>query len=92
MSEIPELDAWLDRVATTVGCPREGVDVQALLDVARDVAHNQVRPGAPTSTFFVGYALGLWEAQQSAPVTSEAREAKLRELSALIQHLALASN
>ena len=34
------------------------VDVQAILDVARDAAHSVVRPAAPVATFLVGYAAG----------------------------------
>lgn len=90
-TDIPGLDEWLDRVAATVGYQPDGVDVADLLNVARDVAHHQVRPGAPTSTFLIGAALGVWEEQQRAagsPVTSQQRSAKLHELSLAVQELA----
>jgi hypothetical protein len=34
------------------------VDVAALLDLARDAAHNVARPAAPLTTFLVGLAAG----------------------------------
>ena len=94
MSETEELDKWLSLVAKELDCSAEGINTQALLDVARDVAHNQIRPGAPTSTFYVGYALGMWEQQKGAegsPPTAEEKDAKLEELSQRIQKLALES-
>lgn len=88
----PELSHWLTRVASTLGVSAEKIPVGDVLDVARDVAHGQLRPGAPTSTFFIGYAVGLWEEQQrsagSAPTATE-RAAKVHELSIQIQKLAL---
>lgn len=94
MSETEVLDQWLNSVAEVLGCSTEGVNVQDLLDVARDVAHNQIRPGAPTSTFYVGYALGLWEKQLSSTgvtPTAEDKQAKLHELATQVQKLALGS-
>jgi hypothetical protein len=35
------------------------VDVNAVLDLARDAAHQVERPAAPVTTFLVGYAAGL---------------------------------
>ena len=35
------------------------VDVQLLLDVARDAAHAVDRPAAPVTTFLLGYAVAL---------------------------------
>lgn len=88
----PQLAAWLERVASELGVSAEAIPVADLLDVARDVAHGQVRPGAPTSTFFIGYAIGLWESQQlaagSQPTLAD-RAAKVHELSLQIQKLAL---
>lgn len=94
MSESEKLEQWLSLVAQELGCFPEGINTQALLDVARDVAHNQIRPGAPTSTFYVGYALGIWEQQKSAEgstPTAEEKHSKLLELSRRIQKLATES-
>lgn len=50
------LDEWLAALAERLGLDPAGVPVGALLDVARDVAHNVARPAAPLSTFLVGLA------------------------------------
>lgn len=52
------LEAWVSDLATELGLELGIVDVQALLDVARDAAHSVVRPAAPLATFLVGYAAG----------------------------------
>lgn len=89
-SEAQALNLWLNRVATELDCPVEGIALDDLLAVARDVAHNQIRPGAPTSTFFIGYAMGMWEQALTdggmAPRADD-REAKLHKLSQQIQKL-----
>jgi hypothetical protein len=50
------LDDWLAALAGKLGLDPADVPVGALLDVARDVAHNVARPAAPLSTFLVGLA------------------------------------
>lgn len=85
------LESWLNQVADVLECSTEGIPVTDLLDVARDVAHNRVRPGAPTTTFFVGVALGRWEEQQrllGRTVTAAQRSEKVHELSVIVQNLA----
>lgn len=52
------LEAWVNSLADELGLELGEVDVQALLDVARDAAHSVVRPAAPLATFLVGYAAG----------------------------------
>ena len=49
------LDDWTTALARELGVELP-VDVPALLDVARDAAHNVARPAAPVTTFLVGYA------------------------------------
>lgn len=49
------IDKWVDEVATALGVDLE-VDINGLLDLARDAAHNVARPAAPLTTFLVGYA------------------------------------
>jgi hypothetical protein len=89
-----DLEKWIDQVSAELGCDVHGVETVHLLDVARDVAHHQIRPGAPTSTFVIGVALGRWEQERitagSAPTTAE-RADKLRHLCAQVQQLALTS-
>lgn len=52
------LDRWVAALSAELSVELEDLDVQALLDVARDAAHSVVRPAAPLSTFLVGYAAG----------------------------------
>ena len=53
------LDAWVAALSRELDVDPGDLDVQALLDVARDAAHNVMRPGAPLATFMVGYAAAL---------------------------------
>ncbi|WP_144268228.1 DUF6457 domain-containing protein [Demequina sp. NBRC 110055] len=53
-----QLDVWVEALAGELGIDTAVVDVQALLDVARDAAHAVARPSAPLTTFLVGYAVG----------------------------------
>ncbi|MDN4476534.1 DUF6457 domain-containing protein [Demequina sp. SYSU T00192] len=52
------MDQWVAALATELELDLGQLDVQALLDVARDAAHSVVRPAAPLTTFLVGYAAG----------------------------------
>ena len=52
------LDEWSDRLARELGVDPGAVDVDTLLAVARDAAHNVARPAAPLTTFLVGLAAG----------------------------------
>ncbi len=48
---------WIEAVRRELGSAGD-VDVQAVLDVARDVAHNVQRPAAPVTTYLLGLAVG----------------------------------
>jgi hypothetical protein len=52
----PELDDWARRLIAALGLDLEQVDIDLILDVARDSAHAITRPAAPLTTFLVGYA------------------------------------
>jgi hypothetical protein len=53
------LDEWAELAAAELGVEQPDADAQRLvLDVARDVAHNVLRPGAPLSTYLLGVAVG----------------------------------
>ncbi|MGC5165595.1 DUF6457 domain-containing protein [Luteimicrobium sp. DT211] len=54
-----ELDDWLQALADEVGFDPADVDVEAVLDLAGDAAHNVVRPAAPLTTYVAGYVIGL---------------------------------
>ena len=46
-------------LSTELGVAIPEVDVQQLLDVARDAAHAVDRPAAPVTTYLLGYAAAL---------------------------------
>lgn len=51
------LPSWSARLCDTLGLDLD-VDIDAILDLARDAAHQVERPAAPVTTFLVGYAAG----------------------------------
>jgi hypothetical protein len=53
------LDEWVGAAAAELGLGSVSAEDQRLvLDLAREVAHNTVRPGAPVSAYLVGLAVG----------------------------------
>jgi hypothetical protein len=76
MSSVPEpvpqppgpdrLQSWVARVRAELELPT--VDVTALLDLARDVAHGVARPAAPVTCFLVGLHAGRAIAAGADPV------------------------
>lgn len=56
MSELPPIEAWVAHVCAELGVDRDAVDLRALLDMTRDVAHGVDRPAAPVTAFVVGMA------------------------------------
>jgi len=74
------LDAWLIEACTALGIDPTVIERDAILDVARDVAHNVARPAAPLSTFLVGVAAGARGGSADA----------VREAAATVTRLALA--
>lgn len=53
------LDEWALEVRRVLHLDTDvGVDVDLLLDVARDTAHTIARPAAPLTTFLIGIAAG----------------------------------
>ncbi|MDI6099155.1 DUF6457 domain-containing protein [Actinoplanes sp. NEAU-A12] len=53
-----ELDDWVAEVSAELGLESAEVPVKEVLDVARDVAHNVLRPGAPVTAYLLGLAVG----------------------------------
>lgn len=49
------LQEWTDTVQEALGTEIE-VDIDLVLDLARDAAHSVARPAAPLTTFLLGYA------------------------------------
>jgi hypothetical protein len=59
MADDELLDAWIESLCAELGLPEEAAGLRAvLLDLARDAAHNVMRPAAPLTTFLVGLAAG----------------------------------
>ena len=52
------LDDWVTRATGALGVPPDAVDVRAVLDLAREVAHGVDRPAAPVTAYLVGVAVG----------------------------------
>ncbi|GAA2680002.1 DUF6457 domain-containing protein [Actinoplanes palleronii] len=53
-----ELDRWVAAAGAELGVSPGDVPVTSVLDVARDVAHNVLRPGAPVTAYLMGLAVG----------------------------------
>ena len=53
-----ELDAWLAAASAELGLQPGDVPAKVVLDVARDVAHQVLRPGAPVTAYLLGVAVG----------------------------------
>ncbi len=53
-----QLDAWVAAAAAELGLDPRDVQTRRVLDVARDVAHQVVRPGAPVTAYLMGLAVG----------------------------------
>ena len=53
-----ELEAWVAAAARELGLEPGDVQTKAVLEVARDVAHQVLRPGAPVTAYLMGVAVG----------------------------------
>jgi len=52
------LDRWIEAACAELGVDRVNVDERAILDLARDAAHQVDRPAAPVTAFLLGLAVG----------------------------------
>jgi hypothetical protein len=52
------LDEFVEAACAALGLDPQEVPRDMVLELARDVAHNTVRPAAPISTFLLGLAVG----------------------------------
>jgi hypothetical protein len=52
------LTEWTEELCTTLGIEPE-FEPDAILELARDAAHQIDRPAAPLTTFLVGFAAGM---------------------------------
>lgn len=75
-----DLYGWVDLLVAELGVAPDAVDVEAILDLARETAHGVARPAVPLTGFFVGYAVGAGTRDRAelervaARVTALARE------------------
>ncbi|MFY1635415.1 DUF6457 domain-containing protein [Solwaraspora sp. WMMB335] len=49
---------WVASASAELGLGPDDVPVPVVLDLARDVAHNVLRPGAPVTAYLLGLAVG----------------------------------
>jgi hypothetical protein len=70
-----ELDRWNTAVADALGIATSQAESALVLDVARDVAHDVLRPAAPVSAYLLGVAVGRGAdpAQAAATITELAK-------------------
>ena len=54
-----DLDAWVTLLASEFGVDPAAVDIQTVLDLARETAQGVARPAVPLMGFFVGYAVAV---------------------------------
>ncbi|PWR07632.1 hypothetical protein DKT68_18495 [Micromonospora acroterricola] len=52
------MDDWVTAACTELDLDPAQVPVPAVLDLARDVAHQVLRPGAPVTAYLLGLAVG----------------------------------
>lgn len=69
------LAEFTEAACAELALPPDAVDTALILDLAREVAHNTVRPGAPVSTYLLGLAVGRGgdPAELAARLTALAR-------------------
>jgi hypothetical protein len=66
------LDEWIDAACAELGLDPAVVDQRAVLDLARQVAHQVDRPAAPVTAFLLGMAVG--SGQQLGQAVGQLRE------------------
>jgi len=67
------MDRWIMTVSSDLGLDPGSADARAILDLARDVAHNVDRPAAPVTAYLVGVAVG-----RGMPLTRAAQRVRER--------------
>jgi molybdopterin-guanine dinucleotide biosynthesis protein A len=60
-----EMDAWVAAATKALGI-EQSVDLDLILDVAREAAHGVARPAAPVTTFLLGCAVAAGQDAQEA--------------------------
>lgn len=72
---VSTLEEWASQVCGELGVDPGALDVNVVLDMARDVAHGVARPAAPLTAFLLGVAVGqgLPLAESAAQVSALAQ-------------------
>lgn len=52
------MDDWVTAAGAELGLTPADIRVDTVLDLARDVAHHVLRPGAPVTAYLMGVAVG----------------------------------
>lgn len=52
------MDDWVTAACAELGLDPAQVSVPVVLDLAKDVAHQVLRPGAPVTAYLLGLAVG----------------------------------
>jgi Domain of unknown function (DUF6457) len=87
MNDDEILERWLEDVCTALELSPDLISTRAaLLGVARDVAHEVLRPAAPLTTFLVGYAAAQAVAQGDSVVDAVAQAATIASALAVSRH------
>lgn len=61
-----ELHRWVARLVEALDVDPDAVDIDALLDLARDTAHGVARPAVPITAFLAGYGVAARGADRAA--------------------------
>jgi hypothetical protein len=69
------LNEWTTAACVELGLDPADANTKLVLDLARDVAHNVLRPGAPVSAYLLGLAVG----RGADPIEAAARLTALAE-------------
>ncbi|KAB1908891.1 MULTISPECIES: DUF6457 domain-containing protein [unclassified Micromonospora] len=67
------MDDWVTAACAELGLDPAEVPVPTVLDLAKDVAHQVLRPGAPVTAYLLGVAVG----RGADPAAAAARLAAL---------------
>ena len=55
--DLPDLHRWLLETGDELEVDPDAMDIELLLDLAREVAHGVARPAVPLTCYLLGYAV-----------------------------------
>ena len=74
------LHRWVVSLAEELGVDPDALDIDLVLDLARDVAHTVARPAVPLTTFLLGMAVATGGGDRTALETASLRVAEMADL------------